>query len=259
MRPVPLALSLLVFAASAALAQSSGGKARQPPAPPPAKPYNPVAIKLPTPMNDADFEAFRKQVADAAQRKDRAALAKLVTAQGFFWETAKGDKAAKNKPGIDNLSAAMKLGAKQGFGWEMLAGYAGDPTAEPNPQRQGVLCAPADPTFDGKAFEQLAKDTGTDPAEWGYLTSEGVEAKASAQPNAATVEKLGLYFVRVLPPDGPPPAGQNELPPMKIVTPSGKTAFVRGDAIAPIGNDQICYVKDASGWKVTGFIGGDTP
>jgi len=28
------------------------------------------------------------------------------------------------------------------------------------------------------------------------------------------------------------------------------------DSIAPIGNDQICYVKDAGGWKIGGYIGG---
>jgi len=27
-------------------------------------------------------------------------------------------------------------------------------------------------------------------------------------------------------------------------------------SIAPIGNDQICYVNDASGWKIGGYIGG---
>jgi hypothetical protein len=46
---------------------------------------------------------------------------------------------------------------------------------------------------------------------------------------------------------------------MKIVTPSGKTGFIPIDALAPLGNEQLCYAKDASGWKITGFIGGDQP
>jgi hypothetical protein len=33
--------------------------------------------------------------------------------------------------------------------------------------------------------------------------------------------------------------------------------FVSGDAISPIGNDQVCYIKDASGWKIAGVIGGE--
>ena len=40
---------------------------------------------------------------------------------------------------------------------------------------------------------------------------------------------------------------------LRVVTPAGKTGFVAIDAIAPIGFDQLCYVKDASGWKITGF------
>ena len=47
---------------------------------------------------------------------------------------------------------------------------------------------------------------------------------------------------------------------LRVVTPSGKTGFVAVDSVAPIGNDQICYVKDASGWKIGGYIGGgDAP
>ena len=39
-------------------------------------------------------------------------------------------------------------------------------------------------------------------------------------------------------------------------SPAGKTGYVSVDSIAPIGNDQICYVKDGSGWKIGGYIGG---
>jgi len=43
---------------------------------------------------------------------------------------------------------------------------------------------------------------------------------------------------------------------LRIVTPAGKIGYVLVDSVAPIGNDQICYVKDASGWKIGGYIGG---
>ena len=52
--------------------------AAQAPAQAPIKPYQPVAFKMPTPSTDPGFEAFRKQLADVAKRKDRNALAKLV-------------------------------------------------------------------------------------------------------------------------------------------------------------------------------------
>jgi hypothetical protein len=30
------------------------------------------------------------------------------------------------------------------------------------------------------------------------------------------------------------------------------------NAIAPLGGDQMCYTKDSSGWKVAGFLGGES-
>ncbi len=84
--------------------------------------------------------------------KDRAALGKLVVAQNFFWVQDK-DLADKSKPGIDNLAKAVDLGAKDGSGWEVLAGFANEPTAAESQQQKGVYCAPADPTIDSTAFE----------------------------------------------------------------------------------------------------------
>jgi hypothetical protein len=42
---------------------------------------------------------------------------------------------------------------------------------------------------------------------------------------------------------------------VRVVTPSGKVGYISADILAPLGNDQLCYVKDAGGWKITGFIG----
>ena len=68
------------------------------------------------------------------------------------------------------------------------------------------------------------------------------------QPNAPVIEKLE---------DGPPArhAGRRSKFPtfLQIVTPAGKTGYVLVDSVAPMGNDQICYVKDASGWKIGGI------
>ena len=52
--------------------------------PVPPGPYKPVAIKMPAALNDPTFDAFRKELAQVADKKDRAALAKLV-APHFFW------------------------------------------------------------------------------------------------------------------------------------------------------------------------------
>jgi hypothetical protein len=226
----------------------------KPPPPAPVKPYTAVAAKPPVPYDDAAFVAFRKQLSDAAAKKDRAALAKLVVAQGFFWIQDK-DLADPKKPGIDNLAKAVDLAAKDDSGWAALGAYGGEPTAAELPDRKGVLCAPADPTIDPAAFEALDKATQTDPSDWGYALKDGVEVHATAQPNSPVVEKLGLNLVRVLPDSGAP---NDPNPPafLHVATPSGQSGFVAMDAIAPLGNDQMCYSKDAGGWKITGYFGG---
>jgi hypothetical protein len=69
------------------------------------------------------------------------------------------------------------------------------------------------------------------------------------------VDKLGSYLVRVLADSA---QGDSNTQPafMHVATPSGKTGFVPSDAIAGLGGDEMCYSKDASGWKITGYFGG---
>jgi hypothetical protein len=229
---------------------------QQPPAPPPLAPpkaYKPVAIKLPVAMADPTFVAFRKQIGDIAQKKDRAALAKLV-AQNFFLVAGEKDAADKKKPGIDNLAKALSLDGKDAAaGWNTLGEYAQEPTAEADPDHKGVVCAPADPAFDENAAEALAKDTQTDPGEWGYPVKDGVEVHAAAKPDAPVTDKLGLYLVRVYPDESPAGAvaGTDFI---RVVLPSGKLGYVAGDQLLSLGNEQLCYAKEGNAWKIAGFI-----
>ena len=247
----------LMLAPGAGLAQGQlpeppNGLQPLPPAPPPPiKPYKPVAVTLPTAYGDPSFVAFRKNLAAAAQSKDRAALGKLVVGQGFFWIQDK-DIADPKKSGIDNLTKAIGLDNPDGSGWEILSTDADDDTLAEVPQNQGLFCAPAPPTFDPNAFQALIGDTGTDPGDWGYPASDGVEVRAAAQQNAQVIEKLGMYFVRVLPENAP----QGATPFLHLALPDGKTGFVEVDAVAPLASDQICYTKDGGAWKITGYIGG---
>jgi hypothetical protein len=226
-------------------------RGQQPPPPAKAGPYKTVSVTPPHAINDATFETFRKQMNEAAQRKDRGALAKLVVGQGFFWLRENGDRADKSKSGVDNLSAALGLNNKDGAGWDMLASFADDPTGSPLPERNGALCAPADPTFDGKAFNDLMQATQTDVGDWAYPVTHDVEVRALPQPNAPVIEKPGMVLLRAMPEDG-----ANIPTFLRIVTPAGKIGYVLVDSVAPIGNDQLCYVKDSGGWKIGGYIGG---
>jgi hypothetical protein len=224
----------------------------QPQLAPPA-PYAVLQVAPPKPYTDPSFAAFRQELAAIAKRKDRPALARLVVVQGFFWMKEEGNAAGK-KTGIEALATALSLAAKDGSGWDTLAEFAADETAAPYPDRPNTVCAPAGPEFDAAALEKLAADTKTDVGDWGFTAADGVEVRATASQNAPVIEKLGMQFVRVMP-DMAPNASQDF---MRVVAPSGKVGFVAAEAINPLGSDQLCYAKDASGaWKIVGMIGGE--
>jgi hypothetical protein len=227
----------------------------QAPAQPPAAvkpgPYKKVAVKLPAPIRDASLDAFRTEIAGVAQRKDRAALARLVAAN-FFWIAEDADIADKKKPAIDNLAKAIGLEGDNAPGWALVADVAAESSAMPHPERPGVVCLPALPTYDEQAVEELADATQTDVAEWVYPVRDGVDVRAGPQPRAAVVEKLGLHLVRLLDEDSP--ASETFL---KVITPSGKTGYVQADAVRDLVEPQMCFIKDVGGWKIAGYLGGD--
>ncbi|MBO0755752.1 MAG: hypothetical protein J2P54_07815, partial [Bradyrhizobiaceae bacterium] len=194
-----------------------------------------------------------KQLADIANRKDRAGLAKLVVAQGFFWDAESGDKADSKKSSIDNFAAATGLDSD---GWDAIAAAAQEPTLEPYTDHKGVMCGPASPQYDEKALDEVAKATQTEIYEWGFPSKAGLEARSAAQPNASVVEKLGLTLVRVMPEPTPPGGTPAPGPFVRIVTPAGKAAYVPAESISPLTSDQICYVKDGNSWKIAGYVGG---
>src|SRR5947207_606551 len=165
-------------------------------------------------MGDPSHAAFLKQLAGIAQKKDRAALGRVI-AKDFFWTPEDKDIADKRRPGIDNLTKALGLDARQGGGWENLAGIVSDPTTEPHADRKGVFCGPGGPTFDEKAAEEAAAATQTDDSEWGYTARDGVIVRSGPQPNSPQIEKLGLQLVRVYPEDNPAAQGDS----LRIVTP----------------------------------------
>jgi hypothetical protein len=252
-------LTSVVLMLNVALAQPLpeppvGLKPLPPPPPPPIKPYTPVPITLPQAFSDPSFVAFRKNLSDIAQQKDRAALAKLVVTTGFFWLQDK-DLADPSKPGIDTLAKALDLDSQNENGWETLAEAAGEPTAAEPPQHKGIFCAPAPPGFDPQAFVNLLQSTGTDGPEWVFPVDNGVEVRATAKSDAQVIDKIGFYFVRVLP-DSAPPDSPGAPAFFHVALPNGKAGYVAVTAIAPLATDQICYTKDASGWKIAGFVGG---
>ena len=224
---------------------------------PKPQPYKPVAIELPQPVKDASFATFRKQIADIAKRKDRAALAKHV-AGNFFWTTDDGkDIALQGRAGIDNLARALYLDNPDTEGWDMLAAFAADATADPSPQRQGVICAPGEPKHDSAAAAELGNATGTTSSFWYYPTANGVAVRSSMAKDSKVTGKLGMHLVWVYPDLSPAAAVHTET--VRIVLPSGQFGFVAADALMPLPGDLLCYVKDGNSWRIAGFFGGLPP
>jgi hypothetical protein len=256
---VTLALGLLVLPQ---LAQAQAKKSDRPaaeksaPAAGAPGPYKAVTIALPQSHKDKSFEVFREQLAGIAERKDRAALSKLIH-KNFFWERQSGNGADAKKSGIANFAAAIGLdnGEDPEGGWEVIAIYAEDPTAFQLSDKPGVICGPADPNFDENAFQALLESTKTDISDWVYPIATGVEMRAAPRANAAVVEKVGLTFIRAMPSDAPPDSA-NESEYINVMLPSGKAGFVRLQDLASLSISQICYVKDGEAWKITGVLGG---
>jgi len=258
---VALALGLLpCLNAAQAQAKKSERPAAEKSAPAPAAPgpYKAVAITLPDSLKDKSFESFRNELTGIAERKDKAALAKLIHA-GFFWERQNGDGADPKKSGITNFSAAIGLGNGEDAdgAWEVIAIYAEDPTAFPLSDKPGVICGPADPNFDENAFQALLESTKTDISDWLYPIANGVEMRAAPRANAAVAEKVGLTFIRVMGSDAPPDAANSsESEYINVMLPSGKTGFVKLQDLASLSISQICYIKDGEAWKIAGVLGG---
>ena len=122
-------------------------------------------------------------------------------------------------------------------------------------QRKGVFCAPGEPGYDDNAAIELATATQTIGSDWMYPLRDGVEVRSIAKPDAPVAERLGLHLVRVLPDDSPANAVTASF--HKVMTPSGKIGFVAVNALRDISEEQLCYVKEPTGWKIAGFFGGE--
>jgi hypothetical protein len=109
---------------------------------------------------------------------------------------------------------------------------------------------------------QNAKTTGTDVGDWGFPIKGSADILAEGKAGAAVIEKVGSILIRVMPEE--PPAGAGGGPPpqpgttyVRVVTPSGKVGYILDEALGSLDLDQLCYTKDASGWKIAGYAGGD--
>lgn len=254
--PAAFAAGLLFCVSSSTVAQTPPPALQLPSLAAAPKPYKKISVTMPTPVSDPALDALRKQIADIAQRKERAALGPLIVPTGFFWEREAGNGADEKKSGLDNFAAAIGLDAKDGSGWEVVADYASEPSAGAVGDREDLVCSPALPDFSEEEFLDVVKETETDLAEWGFPLKDGVEARETAKPDSKVVEKLGMHFVRAMPDMSAP---ESEAAILRIVTPAGKVAYIQADDLSPLGIDQLCYLKQGNAWKIAGYVGEGAP
>lgn len=242
---------VVALATTPSSAQPPRGKAAA------VKPYKPVTVKLPTAPDDPKFETFRKELAAVAKNRVYARLAPLVESKNFFWDRDFGNSFDRRKPAVDNLANALRLEHENGAGWTSLADFATDASAGALDSRPGVICMPAQPAFDGVDLDKLIDVTRTDGIDWAYTRAPDILVRASPRADASVVEKLGLYFVRLLGFEGPDSDTPGRTQWAKVATPSGKTGYVAPNSLLSITTERLCYAKNALGdWRIIGYVGG---
>ena len=261
MRPV-----LFLLIAAAMLAADHAATAQQPQRPPqqqaapkvaPPKPYKPVALKLPTPMNDASLrsvpQAARRSRAEEGSRRARQA----VVAQGFFWEGENGDKADKKKSGADNLAAALGLADKDSDGWDILMGYAADPTDDALPRETGRDLRAGRSRLRGKGSRRGRQGDADRSRRLGLPGRGRRRGPRHAAAEGAGVRKARPAFRARDARPGPRRRRRTRRRCSRSSRRPARSVMSPGEAVAPLGNDQLCYIKDGADWKITGFIGGE--
>jgi hypothetical protein len=247
-------LALVALAATAFVAESA---AAERPAPAP-QPYAPVTVVLPGASADASLIAFRAELAAVAGGRIYARLAPLVRTQGFFWDRDFGHGFDPRRPAVDNLAAAIRLEHDDGAGWDALAAFAAEASAEPLASRPGIVCAPASPVYDGVAFTRLLDATYTRPVDWAYPRAAETPLRAAPQPQAAVLGRLGLHFIRLLgfvEQDGEPVPGRG--PWARVAAPDGMAGFVAPLSLLSLSGERLCYIKDLIGaWRIAGYVAG---
>jgi len=213
--------------------------------------YATISIVRTAPVSDADFIAFRQRLAEAATRKDLAAVGDLTATQSFFWEREVGTlPPAAETPGAALLQEALALNDPASHGWAALARFAADPAPAPAPGRAGVVCTPAYPVFNEPALRAAMTATGSDFYDWAYPAADTVPVLSRPLAGAKSIATPGAALLHVLVwPDGD--AGY-----AKVALPNGKTGYVAAAQLRPLATDQLCFIKTDAGWRIGGYIGG---
>ena len=165
----------------------------------PPAPYTALAVAPPKPYTDPSLAAFRKELAAVAQKKDRAALAKLVLAQDFFW--LKEERQRRRQE--DRHRGARDRAEPRGQGRLGLgdARASSPPTRPPHPIRTARTRCARRPARSSRPtdLEKLVERPRPISATGASPPRRTSRCTPPRRPNAPVIEKLGMIFVRVMP------------------------------------------------------------
>ncbi len=239
---VAVTLAALVSFVAPGLAQQSQPQLPnlRPPPPAPIKPYQPVAVTPPAPLSDPGFIAFRKQLADAAAHKDRAALEQARRGAKILLDPGQGSRRPE-KARHRQSCQGVGLDDTDAPGWDVLTAFANEPTAAELPHQKGVFCGPADPDIDPKAFEALGKATQTDPSEWGYPTQS--RRRGSCRSACQCAGHREARHESGACPARQRPAGRSPTSrcPARRACRTANPVLSTPRTVSPLGGDQMCY------------------
>ena len=191
------------------------------------------------------------------RNKDRAALANLVVAQNFFWIQDK-DLADKNKSGIDNLAKAIDLDAKDGSGWDTCsaARQRADRAGNCRSRKASSARRPIRPSIRRPSRRSARRPQPTRPngAIRSMTASKCMPRRSRIRRSSRSSAWFWCACCRTA-----ASRTQIEPPLLHVATPSGKSGYIDAETLAPLGGDQMCYTKDAGGWKIAGYFGGVSP
>ncbi|HTS39701.1 MAG TPA: hypothetical protein VMH84_04070 [Xanthobacteraceae bacterium] len=231
----------------------------RPPAATPSspRPYQVVAATFPAAPEDASLDTFRQAFATVVKARVYGELARLVTSQGFFWDRDFNGSFDGQQSAVDNLAAAVHLEHGNGNGWVTLAGFAAETKVASLTGRPGIVCAPAEPSFDQAEFDRLLDTTRTSARDWAVPRADKTPVYAAARSNAKVKDTLAPTLVRVvnsLAKDNEPESLRAAW--VRVMTPSGRVGYVAPGALMPLSAARLCYGQDGFGrWHIAGFVG----
>jgi hypothetical protein len=231
-------------------------------------PYPQVKVELAEAFKpDEAFKAMRAALTAAVAKKDAAGLFALV-GPNFVWtvngalseDLDLGSSALNNFKvvfGFRKPGAVSDGGVDNGPFWDDLSYFVSESTFYADADLANLVCSPMlGQVSDEDVFEEAGDkvDTADDPTVW-YFTLAETAVKASRDPKAATVDKVGtvaLPLISMYPAqegDAPPPATH-----LEVLLPSGKSGWIPISTARPMESNRLCYAKTSQGkWTIVMF------